>query len=232
MEGSRMEHLTKKEARAVIVEEISPRVVSLGFRASGDRFSRKISAGKQGFSIAIFDYRPTFEFTVSVTVRIDAVEEFVAPFIGVQPKDRAITVTSLTQLEHFGLRADPGRFVLFRGSDADTIRASAVDLANVVERHVVPFLDRNQDLASIAAGLNPPGAEAITSPIFPDDRSRFDGSVEPYRAIRGVATAYLVGDPRLPELIKAYRGQLTGMVDPIRAPFESFVAHLEGLRLG
>lgn len=221
--------LKRNDVKHILQETLEPVLTPNGFRARGDCFVRSIADGNQQISIALYDYRPTFEFSASLGIRLEEVESFVAPFTGVLPEHRSLTLTSLTQLEHFGLKVEGGRGVLFRGDSHDTLCQAASRLADVLRLHAVPFLDRYRDLPSVEAGLNPPGAEGISSPIWPEDHSRFDGTNEPYRAMHGIATAYLVGNPKTLSLIHAYRGQLSGMVEEIRSKYESLAKHIEAL---
>lgn len=154
-------------------------------------------------------------------VRLDIVEEFMHPFTRTDPRYQAETLTSLTQLEFLGFEEIPGRGVIFGGDSRETIEREAADLARIVREQVIPFFEEYRSLQAVEQGLNPTGAEALTSPIWPEDRRRFDGSIEPYRAMHGIATAYLIRSSRLPALVDAYRGQLSGMVAEIRERYET-----------
>jgi hypothetical protein len=76
--------------------------------------------------------------------------------------------------------------------------------------------------------LNSEDDESPRGPVWWPDRRSFDASNQPYRAMAGVAVAYLAGNPRLRALIALYRGQLSALPEPDRRKYEHLVAHLLG----
>ena len=219
--------MTKTEVRQLLQERLGEAVAAEGFRARRSGFVRSIKEGHQSLSIALWDHAPQFEFTVSMGIRLDEVEALMHPFAGTEERFRGETLTSLTQLEFLGLTGRPGRGVLFGGDDEANLHHAALALAQVVTERVLPFFDNYVDLRAVEAGLNPPGAEDLRVPIRQNDRSRFDDSNEPYRAMHGIATAYLMGRDCLPSLIDAYRGQLSVMVPEIRSRFEALTEFIK-----
>jgi hypothetical protein len=221
------ESLSKPHIRKRYQERLDRILVPEGFKFSGGHYRRKIPSGSQTLSLAIFDYRPRFEFTVSLGIRIDEVEDFLVPFTGVREEDRRTTLTTLTQLDHFIPATDPGRGVLYKCTSEVELQNGLQQLAELVEARIVPFFHHYNSLEAVASGLNPIGAEFLDRPIWPIDHSRFDGSTEPYRAMHGIAVAFLTKDPRLPNLINAYRGQLSGMIVEIQAQYEKLASWIE-----
>lgn len=219
--------MRKSEVRQLLRETLGEVVASRGFAARQDRFVRSIEGGRQSLSVAIWDHNPHFDFTVSMGIRLDEVEVLIHPFAETAEKWKSETLTSLTQLEFLGLTGAPGRGVLFGGDDEASVSQAARNLAQVVEERVLPFFDSYMDLRAVERGLNPPGAEELRDPIWPVDRSRFDGSNEPYRAMHGIATAYLVERDCLSALVDAYRGQLSQMVPEIRSKFEALAEFIK-----
>jgi hypothetical protein len=61
---------------------------------------------------------------------------------------------------------------------------------------------------------------------WPPDRRKFDATNQPYRAMTGVAVAHLASDPRLSDLIAAYRRQISEMQDDDRQKFENLVTYV------
>lgn len=218
--------MTKTEVRQMLRERLGAAVAAEGFRARRDVFVRPIPGGCQSLAVALWDHAPRFEFSVSMGIRLEEVEDLVNPFAGTEAKYRAETLTSLTQLEFLGLTSTPGLGVRFGGDDDASLTRAAQALTEVVTERVLPFFERYHDLRTVEAGLNPPGSEELRTPRLRSDRSRFDDSNEPYRAMRGIATAYLVGQDNLPALIEAYRGQLSQMVPEIRSKFEALAEFL------
>lgn len=219
--------MRKTQVRQLLQETLGEIVSPRGFRPRLGGFSRPIDGGGQSLSVALWDHNPHFDFTVTMGIRLDQVEALIHPFAETDERWKSETLTSLTQLEFLGLVGTPGRGVLFGGDDEASLGHAARNLAQVVEERVLTFFDSYTDLRAVEAGLNPPGAENLREPIWPVDRSRFDGSNEPYRAMHGIATAYLAGSDRLPALIIAYRGQLSQMVPEIQSKFEALAEFIQ-----
>lgn len=220
--------MLKTEVRRRIFDALAPTLADAGFRRRprAEGFVRAIDGGRQELNVALWDFRPTIEFSLVLCLRLDAVQAILHPHAGTDPRYHGITLTSITQLEHLGLIGEPGRGVLWRVTSEAELADALVAATAVVRERVLPFFDAHCDLASIHAALNPPGAERITEPVWPLDRRVFDSTNPPYGAIAAVAAASLVGDPRLPALVDAYRGQLRNLTEPDRAKFESIAAAL------
>jgi len=217
---------TKSEVRKLIVEALAPVLGPAGFRFRKESFVRKIDGGRQELAISLVDYKPVFRFSLVCCTRLDAVEEITNRFSESPEKYHGETLTSMTQLEFFGLPAKPGAGVQYElKSEAD---ASAVlpGVAALVRDRLLPFFEEYRDVAALNRGLNPAGAERLAEPRWPRDRREFDASNQPYRAMAGVAVAHLAGDPRVNKLVAAYRGQIRDLKDHDRQKFEQMVSHL------
>ena len=225
-----MARWVKSEVERLIVEGLNPAVNPGGFRyrKKEECFVRAIGDGRQKLGVALWDYNPLFAFSLTMTVRLDAVQAIVNQFSGSPPPYHGITTTSLTQLEFFGLPADRGR-VEFRASSEPELASALPGVAALVRERVVPFFDEYRDIAALNRGLNPDGAELVTRLPWPPDRRAFDASNQPYRAMAGAAVARLAGDPRWEQLVAAYRAQLSGAAEQDRRKFEELVAHLLGV---
>lgn len=222
----------KTEVRRMIVDAVTPVVSPAGFRfkKATEAFVRKIDGGRQELGLPLVDYNPVFEFSFTLCIRLEAVQEVINRFSGSPPKYHSMTLTSITQLEFLGLPAESGRGVNFRVESQAQLRAVTPGVLNIVRDWVLPFFDEYRDVAAVNRGLNPEGAERVFRIVgFPDRRS-FDATNQPYRAMAGVAVAHLAEDPRLSELISAYQSQISEMQEHDRTKFDNLVNYLNGER--
>ncbi|WP_020474756.1 hypothetical protein [Zavarzinella formosa] len=217
----------KTEAERLIVSGLKSDTAPAGFRyvKKDGSFVRLIDGGRQMLGVALWNHNPLFAFSLTMTVRLDAVQAITNQHSGSPPQYHGITTTSLTQLEFLRLPAERGK-VEFRASSESELAAVLPGVATLVRERVVPFFDEYRDVAALNRGLNPDGAERVMQPTWPPDRRAFDASNQPYRAMTGVAVARLAGDPRWEQLVAAYRAQLSGAPDHDRQKFEGLVAHL------
>lgn len=216
------------EVRRQIARDLAPSMKRAGFgiRRPYEQFVRQIEGGRQELSISLVDYRPRFEFSFTVCIRLDAVEAVVNPFT-TTPAHYDITLTTMTQLEYFGLPSThPASGVFYEvTSEADLTRALRA-FRPVLEERILPFFDEYRDLAALNRGLNPEGAERLT--CWAASRASFCDTPHPYRAMTGFAVAYLADDPRLEELLDAYRAQLRAIGEGVFLPqFERLVSSLD-----
>jgi hypothetical protein len=219
----------KSEVQGLIVEGLNPVVNPAGFRfrKKTENYVRPIAGGRQELGLALWDYNPQFKFSLTLCVRLDAVQDIVNQFSGSPPQYHKITLTSLTQLEYLGLPAEAGR-VAYQASSEPELAAVLPGVAAMVRERVVPFFEEYQDVAALNRGLNPDGAERLTQLQWPPDRREFDASNPPYRAMAAVTVARLAGDPRWQELVAAYRAQSARLAEDDRRKFERLVAFLAG----
>jgi hypothetical protein len=219
----------KGEVMRLIAESLTPVVRPAGFRfkKKAEDFVRAIGGGRQELGIALWDFNPLFKFSLCLNVRLDVVEEIVNRFSGSSPEYHGITMTSLTQLEFLGLPAVDGR-VEYRAASESELAAVLPGFSAMVRERVVPFFEEYKDVSSLNRGLNPVGAERVTELAWPPDRGAFDATNQPYRAMSGMAVAHLAGDPRVQELVIAYRSQLAELDDDDRQKFEELVVYLLG----
>jgi hypothetical protein len=220
----------KTEVARLIVGELKPAMAPAGFQyvKKDENFVRLIDGGRQMLGVALRNYDPLFVFSLTMTVRLDAVQAITNRYSGSPPRYHGITTTSLTQLEFLGLPAERGK-VEWRASSESELASVLPGVVTLVRERVVPFFDEYRDVAALNRGLNPDGAEQVTQLPWPSDRRAFDASNQPYRAMAGVTVARLAGDQRWEQLVAAYRAQLSGGPDQDRQKFEGLVAHLHSL---
>src|SRR5262245_34505623 len=100
----------KAEVVRLIVDGLKPTVAPSGFSyvKKDGSFVRAIDDGRQKLGVALWNYHPLFAFSLTMTVRLDAVQAIVNQFSGSPPRFHSITTTSLTQLEFLGIPAERG----------------------------------------------------------------------------------------------------------------------------
>ena len=222
-----MDTWNKRRARQLLYEGLTPMVAEAGFRPNkaSEGFIRKIPGGRQRISVALWEYHPEYQFTLTLCIRLDEVEALCHPFAETPPQYQAETLTSLTQLEHLGEAATlPGRGVIYRVTTEDELAAALIPVSRLVAEKVLPFLDRHTDLASLDAAMNPETAE-------PPDRRAFNSAYHPYRGMTALAAAYLARNPRFEPLVTRYQGEMEGMIPSERAKFDRLVGHMRSERL-
>jgi hypothetical protein len=213
----------KTEVRKRIVSAIDPLLRAQGFKyKTSEGFIRKIDGGRQQLANSLVDYNPVFRFSFSLCVRLDAVQRIVNQFSGSPLKYHDSAMTTLTQLEYFGMppAGSPVQYEVKSEQDLESVLPAVNAL---ISTRVLPFFDEYRDLPSLNRGLNPEGMESRLEPIRFSDRREFDGSNQPYRAMNGVTVAYLSNDVRLPRLIEAYRAQICNCQSHDRQKFEALV---------
>jgi hypothetical protein len=227
-----MAQWVRTEVRRMIADAITPVVSPAGFRfkKASEAFSRKIEGGRQELGLPLVDYNPVFEFSFTLCIRLEAVEEITNRFSGSPPKYHSMTLPSITQLEFLGLPAKPGRSVDFGVSTEPELMAAMPGILSMVRERVLPFFEQYRDIAAVNCGLNPEGADRVFGIVGFPDRRAFDASNQPYRAKTGVVAAYLANDPRLDALVSAYRSQISEMPEHDRSKFEHLVSYLNGER--
>ncbi len=141
----------------MIVDAVSPVVSPAGFRfkKAAEAFVRKIDGGRQELGLPLVDYNPVFHFSFTLwywplrpskilpTGSLDAF------------KYHSMTLTSITQLEFFGLAAGPGNRVDFEVSSEPELMAVMPGVLTMVSERVLPFFQEYRDIAAVNRGLNP-----------------------------------------------------------------------------
>jgi hypothetical protein len=200
--------MKKSEIRKLIYQTLSPAFVAGGFRlkTSAEGFVRKIAGGTQSLTIPLWDYMPRYDFSMVMTIRLDAVEDITNRFNAAQPKYHPQTQTILTQLEHLGARR---RWQVVTESELSEALAEA---ETIVREKIIPFFDRYQDLSSIAVAANLAVAPAAVDPAQSGgslaDRALFSSAMHPARAMSAMTLAYLARLENFDELARRYRREL------------------------
>ena len=109
------------------VERLKPTVTPAGFRyvKKGESFVRAIAGGRQKLGGDLWNYNPLFAFSLTMTVRLDAVQAILNEFTGSPPRFHGITTTSFRQLEFLGLRREQPAVPCDGGCSGGPTRARA-----------------------------------------------------------------------------------------------------------
>jgi len=202
-----------------------------GFRLkkSQEGFIRRIEGGTQTLGVALWDYSPKFEFSLTMTMRLDAVEELTNLFSGSTPKYHRITQTTLTQLEH--LDAPRCRW---KAETKGELESELAMVNGIVQHRVLPFFHQHRDLMTIAVAANPEVAPLV--PPTPNgmatgmgllaDRVLFSSGIHPYRAMSNITLAHLARLHHFDALIQRYRKELMPIQENQREKFEQLVRFL------
>lgn len=186
-----------------------------GFRLvkSIEGFTRRTPTGSHTLTVPIWDYRPTFTFSLVVGIRLDAVEDLFNESSGLPPASQKRSKTVLTLLEHF---TGPGRgeYTVTEPTDVD---AAMREIGPVLELDVLPFLERYSDVGAID--------EALHGQRVPG----FDITQTLFKARHALVVARLAGNPRYPDLVQEYRAMVADAPPVELERFEQLVARLDSL---
>ncbi|HXT99378.1 MAG TPA: hypothetical protein VN903_00200 [Polyangia bacterium] len=197
--------MTKK-----IIQQLQPHLP--GFKPhEKTSLARPIAGGTQFIGVALVDYRTLFRFTLTISTRIEQVQEIMNRFSGSPPKFHHITLTTATMLAYFSGASEHERFEVRSPED---VAAAVAELAPVLRDRVLPFLDAHQTVQSLDAVMNGP------------EGRRFDRTNAPYRQMTGLTLARLAGNPRFDALVESARAEMRGLKPHGAAKLEALVAYL------
>jgi hypothetical protein len=203
--------MKKGEVRELICETLKAVIATGEFQLKKGHFVRRITGGTQTLGVPLWDYSPKFEFSFTMTMRLDAVEEITNRFSGSPPKYHSGTQTILTQLEHLGLTG-----CRWQAETEDELALRLVEASTFVQDRVIPFFQRYQNLLTIAVAANPETAPVV--PPTPNgmttgmgilaDGILFRSGKHPYRAMSAITLAHLARFENFDVLVSRYRGEL------------------------
>lgn len=207
--------MNKVEVRNTIYTGLGKLLPDFRLSKSEGAFVRKIPAGLQKFFVPLVDYNPEYVFSLTVGIRIDAVEEIFNRVSGADHKGQQLTLTSITQLAHFtgGNRKD------YRVSTSADIDAALSELSGVMEQEIMPFLHKYQDVRSLDSAINS------------ERQSTFDSSILVSHAMHSIILARLAGNGLYADLVMVFEKQLERFPPFDRERFERLVSILNNLTL-
>jgi hypothetical protein len=207
--------MDKKQAEELIYAGLGNTLKGTGMRLvkSQGAFVRTIPQGRQNIAVPLYDYTPEFAFSLSIGIRMDAVEDIFNLFSGATGKYQRLTLTTITPLDFFTGAEHAER----RVRAPDDVERAVRELSAVIELDIVPFLCTYMTV------------EAVDQALHVDPRPRFDITEASSKAMHGVVVARLAGNPLYPDIVVGYRELLTAASQAVRQRFEDLVAHLDTL---
>lgn len=204
--------MKRKDVVALVYAVLGDVLGQHGFKLvkSNEAFIRKTLHGDQRLYVSIEDLAPSFVVTVVVGIRIDKVEEICHRFSGALPQHHGMSVSSITELGYF----DGGEAREWTVCNSVQIDSALRDISALLLDRVVPFLDSCTDAESLDRIVNSP------------EPRKFSIVQLPYGAMTATALAWLVGNPRLQQLIEKFREEMSGFPTEERAKFDLLVSSL------
>lgn len=227
-----------------------------GFRYSGKEggFVRSIPGGRQVLFVALKDYRPAYNLSFTLGVKLDAVEAVVSRF-------EAAAMT-LTQLEFFGMESampwgpfwfaapgtemdqgflETGRSQGFWVERPEEMDASLRRAGALVEESLAPFFEGFLDVDSINRAMHG-GASRPRKSLFPrlmprkkdwptetvqTSRKAFDSRRSADRFMTAIVIASLAGDQEFAGLARRYGEEVAPYGDEATRKFSELLNLLE-----
>jgi hypothetical protein len=192
--------MKKSEIGDLIYEGLNGVVAKHGFRLNrkDEGFNRRIPDGKQCLGVPLVDYNPVFIFSLTLTTRLNAVEDIFNLFSGSPPKYHSITVTTITQLDYFTKKTKTEYKVTTEAEVSQAIH----DLTPIIESQIIPFFDLHQDVVAWDKAVNSQSNDICgNSSLLADRCNSVDGSNQPYRGMHAVILACLAGNPAFEEIV-------------------------------
>jgi hypothetical protein len=185
--------MKKAEVSNLLYAGLDGVVADHGFRLSRKQegFVRRIPQGKQCIGVPLVGHNPTYVFSLTLTTRLNAVEEIFNLFSGSPPPYHAMTVTAITQLDYFTKQPKTEYPV---ATEADITEAVG-GLIPLMQGKVIPFLKDHQDIAAWDKAVNSPENDVCgDSTLLADRCNSVDNSNQPYRGMHAVILARLAGN--------------------------------------
>lgn len=218
---------------AAVVGAIGPVLEPIGFCFSKkeEGFVRKLSGGKQVLGVGLKDYRPAYNLSFAMGIKLDPVDAILRP--------RGASALTLTQLEFLGLPStmpwgpfwfagpgaemdqgflETGRSQGFWAERPTAMNEAVSDAASLAAEKLAPFFETYRDVDSINRVLHDePGAprDSLFSRLFqrkrePEmepvqtSRRRFDSRRHSDRFMTAIVFAHLARDKRFRKLASRY----------------------------
>jgi hypothetical protein len=205
--------MKKQEIRDFIYAGLKEVLVGAGFKLNKKEgaFSRSIPNGFQRIYVPLYDYNPEFVFSLTIGIRLDAVEDIFNQFSGAMGPGQAQTTTSLTQLGYFAGENQKE----YRVSTKEEIDSALSDLTALINSKILPFLEQYQDVPSLD--------DAINRKKLPG----FDSTELLSHAMHSITLAKLAGNPSFSALVTEYAKALENFHPADRERFDRLAASLD-----
>ena len=199
----------KKQDMANLIFEMLGGILSetnFRLKKSESCFVKKIPEGRQMLGLPLWDYRPEFQFSLNICIRLDAVEDIFHKFSG--SSDHSASFTTMARLEYF-----TGGSAKYKVTTAEEVTSAGVGLASVIRDKILPFFDENEDVKALDRTVNAkyPG---------------IDITQYPWRAMHAVILAHLAGNADFESLVVKYRNEMQ-LASETAHPFNQVVQYLK-----
>jgi hypothetical protein len=206
--------MQKREMANLIFEMLGNILVGTEFRLkkSEEGFIRRIAGGKQMLGLPLWDYNPEFEFSLVMTIRLEAAEEIFHRFSGSPPKYHSMSVTTITRLEHF--TGVPSKFKVRTRED---VESAGVALSGVIRDKIIPFFDDHQDVDALDRAVN-------------RQHPGIDITLNPSGAMHSVILAHLASNNDFDRIVSEHQTDM--QLPPEEShPFNALVEYLKALNV-
>lgn len=204
--------MKKQEIREFIYAGLKEILGGAGFKLNKKEgaFTRSFPNGFQKIYVPLYDYNPLFVFSLTIGIRLDAVEDIANQFSGGVGPGQAQTTTSLTQLGYF-TQEDRKEYEV---STREEIDSALSDLTPLINSKILPFLDQYQNVLSLDDAINR------------KKLSGFDSTHPLSHAMASIILAKLANNPLFSALVAEYKKSLENLPPPDREQFDRLVSSL------
>jgi len=206
--------MKKQEIRDFVYAGLKEILGGAGFKLNKKEgaFTRSIPKGFQRIYVPLYDYNPLFVFSLTIGIRLDAVEDIFNQFSGAMGPGQAQTTTSLTQLGYF-TQENPKEYEV---STKEEIDSALSDLTTLINSKILPFLEQYQDVQSLD--------DAINRKKLPG----FDSTHPLSHAMHSIILAKLANNPSFSALVAEYAKSSENFPPPDGERFDRLVSSLQG----
>ncbi len=204
--------MKKQEVANKIYAALSGVLTQENFRLkkSEGLLTRPIPGGQQRIYVSILDYNPEFIFSLTVAIRLDAVEKLFHLVSGSPPKYQSLSTTTLTQLDYF----TSGQYEEYQVSNDMELRKALDDTVRLVYNQILPFFARYHNLTAVEAAVN-----SETSP-------QFDSTQLPAGALHAVILAHLAQNPAIDQIVSRFETAMKDFPTHEKEKLSRLVEHL------
>jgi hypothetical protein len=199
-------NMKKSEIIDLIYAGLNGLVAEHGFRLNRkqEAFVRRIRHGKQCIVVPLVAHHPAYLFSLTLTTRLDAVEEIFNAFSGSPAKYHSLTVTAITQLDYFTKKPKTEYSVAKEADISDAVD----DLSPIIRTRILPFLNEHQDIAAWDKAVNSAQNDVCgDSSLLADRCSSVDNSNQPYRGMHAIILARLAGNSDFENIVGRLRAR-------------------------
>ena len=193
-----------------ILEGLKEAFAESGFRVNKSKGSlrRRIPGGWQEAGLALHNYHPIYNIALHGCIHLNAVNEILNPFYGMEPRYWKDSVTTVAQMEYF----TGGVVARYEVSSEEDIAVALKELFALVPEKMIPFFDQHCDVAALDRSLHAHIASSdYQEPAGQDERAyrrTINGMNIQHRAASGIIIAHLAANPNFEKVVAHYCKEL------------------------